>query len=162
MATTESLKADLIEAEKHYSNVMKKWSKAHDRYRELENERFEAEQVILSIHTRLEDISIEAGEFHDQLAIDFSVDKYGRNKKFVDSKREHKAVWDKCTCNIQCPICKKYNVKMEYKLKRNTFGGERLLFDIAVTSGDKIGIYYYCPDCVEEAISNELDTKTLQ
>jgi hypothetical protein len=155
MATEESLKNDLLEAEKQYNIIMKRWTRAHDKFRELENERFNIEQTILSLHTRLEDIAIEEGKFHDQMAIDFNLDKYGRDKRFAEIKREHNARWDRCTCYIQCPTCKKYNVKMSYKLMRNTFGGERLLFDIMPIEGKKVGVYYYCPECAEEAERNE-------
>lgn len=149
MSKEDVLRDDMLQAESHYSTVMKKWSRAYAKYKECEDERMEAEQLVLDIRRRIETIAMDEGRFHDQMAMDFDIDKYGRNKHFLEIKREHNARWDRCACYIQCPTCKKYAVKMEYKLMRNSFNGERLIFDVKPIEGKETGVYIYCPKCSE-------------
>jgi len=155
MTDKDYLMEDLCKAEERYSNIMKRWTRAYNKFKEIDEEKLVAEQLVMTLKDQLEVRSMEDGTFHDQMASDFNIDKYGREKKFIDIHREHNAQWDRCSCVIQCPSCKKYNVKMEYKLMRNVFGGDRILFDIKPLYGKKIGAYYYCKDCEDEVSNNE-------
>jgi hypothetical protein len=133
------------------NDLLPKLAAAKQEYEEMDAMRMDMEADIASLRERFDDEMIVTGEWSDQMAHDFSIEKYGRNKRIISGYKSGK--FAPCECDIQCPDCKKYAVHIQYnKYLVKVLEGQASLFSIAPANPkafrDSNG-FIYCDECSE-------------
>lgn len=137
-----SIKDDIVELEGRLSSLLPNWGAAKERFEELDNKRIDLERDIEALHIQAENEAWENGTYHDQMAISFSIQSHGRNKRYA-GHRSHRTTYDDCLCEVQCPICKQYAVPIKYKKDRAT----NTIFDIATDASKDNNGWWLCREC---------------
>jgi hypothetical protein len=125
----------------HLARLLPRLNAAKEKFEALDDERLDCEADILRMRQLLEDIDVEQGSFHDQLAHDFSLEKYGRNHRHESRHGTNYDIW---RCEVQCPLCKKYEVTVRY-VKRKF--GDLAVIREEVEKGRFANGLYYCEGC---------------
>lgn len=122
--------------------ILPKHAAAKRKYEELDNARLDIEADIKRMRELLEDMDRDRGTFHDQLSHDFSIEKYGRNRRFDEPRHGDMIVV--CHCEVQCPLCKQYAATVRYVRRRY---GDREIIKEEIEKGVRENGFYYCEDC---------------
>jgi hypothetical protein len=127
------------------AKLLPKHAAAHKKFEELDNARLDMESDIARMRSMLEEMDQVAGSYHDQMAHDFSIDKYGRNRRYDEPR--HGSMVLQCHCEVQCPLCKNYNVTLRYWRRRYE---TKEILKTEVEDGVERNGFYYCRSCGEE------------
>lgn len=145
---TNSARQELDERVCALKDLIPELEEAKKRYEELNERRYRLELDIQEYRRFLEDALMEDGEWHDQLAQDFSLDTHGHNKRML-SEPLHGQMYIECACEVQCPVCKRYNISVKYWRQRY---GERAIYRQEQETGTVIDGYMVCSSCSEPKI----------
>jgi hypothetical protein len=133
--------------EKEHRSLAPKYEAAKKKFEDYEAKKIDIERDITALNISKEELLRQEGRFHDQMAADFSITKYGRNKRIVAGLEDHSSNYMVCECEVQCPECQKYAATLRYFKHKFT---EAISSEpVPVYGSKKIGGFTYCKSCAE-------------
>jgi len=124
-----------------------KYEKSKKETEKLALELASIEADIRICNDRLEDELSARGEWCDQFAFDFTVEKYARNRRII--RNEHQAIYTVCEADVQCASCLKHTVVWQYYRDKRLIEGTYPTYGWKMVHGIVRKGLQYCEGCME-------------